>query len=57
MKIKVGKKIYDSENEPIMVILTEKDKENIFNMFPTATKYCCYPDNLTEEEIRKFMKT
>jgi hypothetical protein len=56
MKIKVGNKIYDAEKEPVMVILSDKDKENIINMDPTATKYCGYPDDY-DGDIRKFMKT
>ena len=44
MKVKVGDKIYDSEFEPVMVILTEGDKKNITNMYPKANKYCVYPD-------------
>ena len=43
MKVKVGKKVYDGEKEPVMVILTEQDKENIANMLPDAKKYCVYP--------------
>lgn len=43
MKVKVGNKIYDGENEPIMVILSQDDKYNITNMHPDATKYCSYP--------------
>jgi len=43
MKVKVGDKVYDSAEEPIMVILTDGDKKNIANMSPEATKYCSYP--------------
>jgi hypothetical protein len=43
MKVKVGNKIYDCENEPVMVILSEQDKINIANMLPDATQYCVYP--------------
>lgn len=57
MKIKVRNKIYDGFKEPIMVILTKQDKENIKNMLPEATKYCMYPDSFSEEEIKKFMET
>lgn len=44
MKVKVGEVIYDEEEQPIMVVLTDKDKENIANMAPGCTKYCAYPD-------------
>lgn len=43
MKVKVGDKIYDGENEPVMVILSEGEKEQITKMSPEATKYCVYP--------------
>jgi len=50
MKVKVGGKIYDGEEEPVMVILSDMDKENIASMAPDATKYCAYPH--AEEWIR-----
>jgi hypothetical protein len=56
MKVKIGDKIYDAENEPILVILTEQDKENIKNMLPSATKYCVFPDGMDTEIIYKFMQ-
>lgn len=56
MKVKIGDTIYDSETEPIMVILSESDKQNIANMLPEATKYCSYPDTIPTDEIRQFMK-
>jgi hypothetical protein len=43
VKIKVGNKIYDGKNEPVMVILSAGEKEQIANMHPDATKYCVYP--------------
>jgi hypothetical protein len=56
MKIKIGNVIYDSEKEPIMVILSESDKVNIKNMSPEATKYCSFPNGLDIEVIKEFMK-
>jgi hypothetical protein len=56
MKVKIGDKIYDSENEPLMVILNDTDKDNIKNMLPTATKYCSFPDTIPLESIKEFMK-
>jgi len=44
MKVKIGYMIHDSEKEPIMVILSKGEKEQIVNMDPKATKYCVYPD-------------
>jgi hypothetical protein len=56
MKVKVGEKIYDSEKEPIMLILSESDKENIYNMLPDAKKYCSFPDGTPVEYVKEFMK-
>jgi len=57
MKIKVKDKIYDSKDEPIMVILEDHNKKDICNMAPEAKKYCEFPDTMSEEEAREFMKT
>ena len=43
MKVKVGNEIYDGEFEPVMVILSNGEKEQIANMAPEASKYCVYP--------------
>ena len=43
MKVKIGDKIYSDREQPIMVILTQRDKENIANMAKEDTKYCSYP--------------
>jgi hypothetical protein len=60
MKVKVGDKVYDSEDEPVMVIVDDNDKEHIGRMLgTTATKYCCCPK--TDEwrnvkKVREWMK-
>jgi hypothetical protein len=56
MKVKIGDKIYDSKNEPIMIILEDYNKEHISNMAKEATKYCEFPDDITEDQVREFMK-
>ncbi len=43
MKVKVGNKVYDGKKEPVMVILSQGEKEQIANMQAEATKYCVYP--------------
>ena len=56
MKIKVGDIVYDSIEEPLMVILTSQDKENIKNMLPECTKYCVFnEDSISVEELQKWM--
>ena len=44
MKVKIGNKIYDSNVEPIMIIFSPGEREQIKNMAADATKYCIYPD-------------
>ena len=56
MKVKIGDKIYDANEQPIMIILTEEDKKNIGMMVDQATKYICFPDSCTTDEIDKFKK-
>ena len=55
MKIKIGTKIYDSEKEPIMLILTDQDKRNIKNMHPSANRFCSFPNSVDNKEIETFM--
>ena len=55
MKVKVGNKIYSDEDQPIMIILTNQDKAFISTM-GEQTKYCCYPQNISTEKIKKFME-
>lgn len=55
MKVKVGDTVYDGKKVPVMVILNKEDKELIGLMPPGENKYCEYPDNYTEEEVKKWM--
>jgi len=56
MKVKVGTKIYDGNEEPVMVILTDQDKKNIANMLPECDRYCMYPDSgVSKKAVDKFM--
>jgi hypothetical protein len=43
MKVKIGNKIYSSDDEPIMVILSETEKQQISDMRPKDSKYCVFP--------------
>lgn len=56
MKVKVGNNIYDSNDTPIMLILTDEDKENIRNMARMSTKFCSYPEEMGDKEIQEFME-
>ena len=56
MKVKIGNEIYDAVDVPVMVILSDSDKENIANMLPEATKYCAYPEGTNRELITEWME-
>lgn len=56
MKVKVGNTIYDSDKEPIMLILSEMDRAQIANMHPEHTIYCSYPEKMDEKEVKEWMK-
>jgi hypothetical protein len=55
MLVKIKNKIYDSNKEPIMLILSEEDKENIKNMESSCKKYCSYPEGMEIFKIQTFM--
>lgn len=42
MKVKIGDKIYDGNEVPIMLILNDEEKKLIANMSPTLTKFAVY---------------
>lgn len=56
MIVKIGDKKYDSEKEPIMIELSLGERELIASMDQSATKYCSYPDGMTDVDIAKFME-
>lgn len=57
MKVKIKDTIYDSEEDPIMIILSKGEKEQIANMHRDCFKYCSYPssDQNNHAEIEKWM--
>lgn len=56
MKVKIGEKIYDSNEEPIMLILGEDDKYNIEQMHEECSQYVGYPEHLSDEDLDSFMQ-
>ena len=57
MKFKIGNVIFDSSDQPLMVILSDDDKTNIANMACGDDKYCVFDSSKTSvEEAAKFMK-
>lgn len=55
MRVKIGNKIYDAEDQPIMIIMSQSDKDNIKNMHTDKFKYITFPDGTDIAEIRKFI--
>jgi hypothetical protein len=55
MKVKIGNKIYDSREEPILLILSEEDKRNLERMDTEATKFLSFPDKMDLNEAKRFM--
>jgi ribosome maturation protein Sdo1 len=56
MKVKIGDTIYDSNNQPIMIIYTDGDLKNMVR----GHKYCSYPENdyrYPPEKVKKWMET
>ena len=56
MKVKIGDQVYDSNEQPILLILSDQDKENITNMHPDAHKFCSFPEGSDEDAILEFIK-
>lgn len=56
MKVKIGNKIYNSDEEPIMVTLEDSDKRNFMNMLDNGI-ICVFPLNYNKNDIIKFMNS
>ena len=51
MKVKIGNTVFDGEDEPIMVILSALDKQNIADMAEAEARYACWPKGLDRDEM------
>jgi hypothetical protein len=59
MRIKIGNVWFQvKHDQPIMLELSERDKTNILNMHPEATKYAIFDDDdkMTSEEKLEWME-
>ena len=57
MKVKVGKRVYDSQKLPIMLVLTAGEREQIAEMPPDARKYAQFPEGFGDEKaMREWMQ-
>ncbi len=58
MRVKVGKRIYNSDKLPIMLVLSDEEKKQLTAMDPAAHKFAVVTltDEFTEEQAREWMK-
>lgn len=56
MKVKIGDKIFDSEETPILLILDNDEIKHMQNMADNNHKYCSFPDDSKDEDIEEFMR-
>ena len=55
MIVKIGNTYYNSTEEPIMLILSQTEKEHISNLINDNKKYCSFPDGSNIDKIKNFM--
>ena len=61
MKVKIGDKVYDANKEPVMIICSHQERQQMASMPEDNTKYCQYPDEKQWAEndyaaIKKWME-
>ena len=56
MKVKIGTTVYDSNVEPIMVMLDSGDKALINDMNADQSRFCSFPLSATIDDIIEFMR-
>lgn len=56
MKVKIRDKIYDSEDMPIMLVLSDEEKRLIKCMIPENHKFCSFPKEMDIYNVKEFMK-
>ena len=56
MRVKIGDRYYDSEKEPIMVVLSDNEKRIVTEMPMLFRRLCCFPDEgFSQDYIEKWM--
>lgn len=50
MKVLINGKVYDANETPIILLLSDQDKANIQGMVKEATLYICYPEYIGFKE-------
>jgi len=52
MKIKAAGFLFDSDREPLMIVLTPQDKERIKAMGDDQNEYIIFPKHMTREQVQ-----
>jgi hypothetical protein len=56
MKVKIGESIHDASDEPIMLILSKGERDQIGNMPPDCEgKYFMGPSEMNSDQVKIFM--
>ena len=62
MKVKIGNRVFDADDQPIMLYFEDSSESQtvamqLFNMATDSRKYCMYPDDTDATKILNFMNT
>lgn len=55
MQVKISDGVYDSADQPVMVVLEPHEKAEIAALDGQETMYCCYPAEMDADEVRAWM--
>ena len=56
MRVKIGNKWFDSNDEPVLIELNNHEKQLIRDMLPSNYLFCCYPTGMEAKKISDWMK-
>ena len=56
MDVIINGKLYKATEQPIIAILSKKDKENISMMAEGATRYGCFPSEMRRKDMERIIK-
>lgn len=56
MLVKIGDKLYDSEKQQILLVLSDEEKELIGTMSWDNHKYCSFPEGTNADDVTDFMQ-
>jgi len=58
MQVRIGDTLYDADKTPIMLVLTDLDRQQIAAMPPGLHRFCVFPaDKFNQEDVQKWMES